>query len=79
MHIAVLPRSNLFAVGRSLLAAWLLATLMGVHIWLSLSATHTAQIPGARKLTREAQELRDEVAQKMAPEQILEAVQLARE
>ena len=29
MHIAVLPRSNLFAVGRSLLAAWLLARLMG--------------------------------------------------
>jgi len=170
VHIAVLPRSNLFAVGRSLLAAWLLATLMGAssaapmensetadkaagghlarlhqdaeqgsplaqyllgafyqlgeaipqdyaeaanwygraadqglavaqfalgamyargegvpedvvraHIWLSLSATHAAQIPGARKLTREAQELRDEVAQKMTPEQILEAEQLARE
>ena len=44
---------------------------------ISLSATHAAQIPGARKLTREAQELRDEVAQKMTPEQILE--QLARE
>jgi len=49
------------------------------HIWLSLSATHAAQITGARKLTREAQELRDEVAQKMTPEQILEAEQLARE
>ena len=46
----------------------------GAHL-----ATHTAQIPGARKLTREAQELRDEIAQKMAPEQILEAEQLARE
>jgi len=53
--------------------------IVRAHIWLSLSTTHAAQIPGAQKLTREAQELRDEVAQKMTPEQILEAEQLARE
>ncbi len=49
------------------------------HAWLSLSAAHAVQITGARKLAREAQELRDDVAQKMTPEQILEAEQLARE
>jgi TPR repeat protein len=45
------------------------------HMWLSLSA----EIAGAQKLAREARELRDDVAQKMTPEQILEAEQLARE
>jgi uncharacterized protein len=49
------------------------------HMWLSLSAAHAAQITGAQKLARDAQELRDNVAQKMTPEQILEAEQLARE
>jgi TPR repeat protein len=49
------------------------------YMWLSLSAAHAADIPGAQKLARKAQELRDEVVQKMTPEQVLEAEQLARE
>ena len=48
------------------------------HMWLSLSAAHAAQITGGQKLARDAQQLRDDVAQKMTPEQILEAEQLAR-
>jgi hypothetical protein len=33
------------------------------HMWLSLSVAHVAQIAGAQKLVREAQELRDKVVQ----------------
>ncbi len=53
--------------------------LVRAHMWLSLSEAHAAQITGAQKLLRDAQELRDEVGQKMTPEQILEAEQLARD
>lgn len=49
------------------------------HKWLSLSATHAAQITGAQKLLRVAQELLVNVAQRMTPEQAVEAEQLARD
>jgi TPR repeat protein len=48
------------------------------HMWLSLSAAHAAQIAGSQKLVRDAQEMRDTVALKMTPEQIVQAEQLAR-
>jgi TPR repeat protein len=35
--------------------------------WLILSATHAAQITGGERLAREAQQLRDDVAQRMTP------------
>jgi uncharacterized protein len=50
--------------------------LVRAHMWLSLSAAHAAQIRGAQKLARDAQELRDNVAQNMTPEQLMEAEQL---
>jgi hypothetical protein len=40
---------------------------------------HTAQIVGAQKLARDAQEMRDTLARKMASAQIAEAQHLARE
>ena len=49
------------------------------HMWLSLSAAHAAQITGGQRLTRDVQELRDKVAEKMTPEQLLGAQQLAQE
>jgi uncharacterized protein len=48
------------------------------YMWLSLSAAHAAQIAGAQKLARDAQELLDNVAQSMSPEQLMAAEQLAR-
>jgi TPR repeat protein len=48
------------------------------HMWLSLSTDHAAQITGAQKLLRDAQQLREDVAQRMTPEQAVEAEQLAR-
>jgi TPR repeat protein len=53
--------------------------LVRAHMWLSLSAAHAAQITGGERLARDAQELRDIVAEKMTTEQILEAEQLARQ
>jgi TPR repeat protein len=49
------------------------------HMWLSLSADHAAQITGAQNLLRDAQQLREDVAQRMTPEQAVEAEQLARD
>ena len=49
------------------------------HMWLSLSGAQAAQIAGAQKLTRDAQEMRDTLARKMTPAQIAEAQELARE
>ena len=39
-------------------------------MWLDLSAARAAQIEGAQKLARDAQELRDTLARKMTPAQI---------
>jgi TPR repeat protein len=49
------------------------------YVWLSLSATQAAQISGATRLTRDAQEMRDALARTMTPAQIDEAQKLARE
>jgi TPR repeat protein len=49
------------------------------HMWLSLSAARAAEITGAEKLTRDAQEMRDALTRKMTTEQIEEAEYLARE
>lgn len=51
--------------------------IVRAHMWLSLSATHAGQITGAQKLLRDVQQLRDDVAQRMTSEQIMEAEQLA--
>ncbi len=53
--------------------------LVRSHMWLSLAAHHTARIVGAEKLLRDAELLRGDVAQRMSPEQMLEAEKLARE
>jgi uncharacterized protein len=53
--------------------------IVRAHMWLDLSAARTAQIEGAQKLARDAQELRDTLARKMTPAQIAEAQHLARE
>jgi TPR repeat protein len=49
------------------------------HMWLDLSAAHAARIAGARKLTRDAQEMRAALAGKMTAAEIEEAQKLARE
>ena len=49
------------------------------HMWFSLSAAQAAQITGANKLTYDADEMRDALAQTMSPAQIEEAQNLARE
>ena len=53
--------------------------IVRAHMWLDLSAARAAQIEGAQKLARDAQELRDTLSRKMTPAQIAEAQHLARE
>jgi TPR repeat protein len=53
--------------------------IVHAHMWLSLSAARAAQIAGAQKLTRDAQEMRDGLTRKMTAAQIEEAEYLARE
>jgi TPR repeat protein len=69
-----------FALGRCMYARGegVPQDVVRAHKWLSLSAIHAAQISGAEKLARDAQELRDDVSRRMTSEQMLQAEQLAR-
>jgi TPR repeat protein len=55
------------------------ADIVRAHMWLDLAGEQAAQIAGAQKLARDAQELRDTLARKMTPAQIADAQHLARE
>jgi TPR repeat protein len=53
--------------------------MVRAYMWLDLAGAQAAQIAGAQKLARDAQELRDTLARKMTPTQIAEARHLAQE
>jgi TPR repeat protein len=53
--------------------------IVHAHKWLNLAAARAAQIAGAQKLMRDAQEMRGELTRKMSARQIDEAEYLARE
>jgi TPR repeat protein len=74
-----LPLAQFVLGGMYMLGQGVPEDAMRAYVWLSLSATQAAQISGAPRLTRDAQEMRDALARTMTPAQIDEAQKLARE